>query len=97
MLRHVVLFRLTEDTPEGTLQSLKDGLSLLANSIPEISSYSFGKDLGLREGNYDLGIVADFEDEKAFNRYVEHPDHQAFVADQLRPVLAERVALQFEF
>ena len=97
MLRHVVLFRLKEDAPEGTAQSIRKALSHLAQSIPDISSYSYGQDLGLREGNFDLAVVADFVDEQAFKRYVDHPDHQAFIADQLQPVLAERVALQFEF
>jgi hypothetical protein len=97
MLRHVVLFRLIKDAPEGTVRSLQDGLSHLARSIPDISSYSHGLDLGLREGNFDLAVVADFIDEPAFKRYVDHPDHQAFVADKLQPVLAERVALQFDY
>ncbi len=96
MLRHVVLFRLNEDAPDGTVQSLQDSLSRLAQSIPDISSYCFGADLGLRDGNFDLAVVADFADRQAFKRYVDHPDHQAFIADQLQPVLAERVALQFE-
>lgn len=97
MLRHVVLFRLIEDAPEDTAQSLQEGLAHLAASIPDISSYSYGSDLALREGNFDLAVVADFVDAKAFQRYVDHPDHQAFVVGQLQPVLAERVALQFEY
>ncbi len=97
MLRHVVLFRLSEDAPEGAVESLSRGLSHLAQSIPDISRYSYGQDLGLREGNYDLGVVAEFQDVAAFHRYIEHPEHQAFLRDQLTPILAERVALQFEF
>jgi hypothetical protein len=97
MLRHVVLFRLIKDAPEGTVPSLQDGLARLAQSIPDLSNYSYGPDLGLREGNFDFAVVADFIDERAFKRYVDHPDHQAFIADQLQPVLAERVALQFEY
>jgi len=96
MLRHVVLFRLIEDAPEGAMQSLQDALSGLAQSIPDISSYTYGLDLGLRDGNFDLAVVADFVDEQAFERYVDHPDHQSFVADLLKPVLAERVELQFD-
>ena len=96
MLRHVVLFRLTKEAPKGTFDSLSAGLSHLAQTIPDIASYSYGRDLGLREGNFDLAVVADFADAGAFKRYVDHPDHQAFVSDQLGPVLAERIALQFE-
>ncbi len=96
MVRHVVLFRLKEDAPEGTLHSLTKALARLPECISEISAYSYGRDLGLREGNFDFGVVAEFENAEAFAAYVDHPDHQSFVQDLLTPVMAERVALQFE-
>lgn len=97
MLRHVVMFRLVEEAPPGTLAFLKDGLSGLANSIPGISKYSFGEDLNLGSSNFDFAIVAEFKDADAFQRYLDHPDHVAFVVDRLKPVLAERAATQFSF
>ena len=96
MLRHIAIFRLIDDVPEGTLESLCQGLAQLAQTIPQIGNYTYGQDLGLRAGNFDFAVVADFEDAEAFAGYVTHPDHQAFVQDQLTPVVAERVALQFE-
>jgi hypothetical protein len=96
MLRHVVLFRLKDDIEEGTTAMLLEGLSRLPGLIPDISSYSFGVDLGLAEGNYDLGIVAEFADAEALGRYAAHPAHQEFVVEKLKPVIAQRVALQFE-
>ena len=66
------MFRLKEDAPEGTLESLSEGLSVLAQSISAISTYSYGRDLGLREGNYDFAVVADFENAKAFAGYAKH-------------------------
>ncbi len=96
MLRHIAMFRLKDDAPEGSLERLSEGLARLAESISEISSYSYGKDLGLREGNYDFAVVADFDDAEAFMGYVNHPAHLAFIQDQLTPVVAARVALQFE-
>ncbi len=88
MLRHIAMFRLKDNAPEGTLQSLSEGLARLAQRILEISTFSHGRDLGLRGGNFDYAEV--------FACYVNHPDHQAFIHDQLMPVVAERVALQFE-
>jgi hypothetical protein len=96
MLRHIALFRLEADAPAETTKSFEDGLFQLAQTIPDISAYSFGPDLGLREGNFDFAVVADFEDRDAFARYVAHPDHQAFIRDRLAPVVAERVSLQFD-
>jgi hypothetical protein len=96
MIRHVALFRLTEDAPADTARSLEEGLFLLAQTIPQIERYDYGADLGLREGNFDFGVVADFADDEAFRTYVNHPDHQAFLQERLSPVLAERVSVQFE-
>ena len=97
MLRHVVLVRLKEDVEAGTTEMLLEELSRLPGLIPDISSYSFGTDLGLAEGNYDLGIVAEFVDAAALGRYAVHPAHQAFVVDKLKPVLAQRVAFNSSF
>jgi len=96
MLRHIAMFRLKDDAPEGTLESLSIGLSRLPERIPEIASYRYGPDLGLREGNFDFVVVAEFENQDDFISYANHPDHQAFIRDALTPVVAERVAIQFE-
>jgi len=96
MLRHIAMFRLKDDAPQGTLESLSEGLSRLAQRISEISTYTYGGDLGLRDGNFDFAVVADFKNAEDFAGYVNHNDHVAFVRDQLTPVVAERVALQFE-
>jgi hypothetical protein len=96
MIRHIALFRLKKDAPSDASQSLEEGLLQLAQTISEMASYDYGTDLGLREGNFDFAVVADFEDKEAFARYVNHPDHQAFIRDRLTPVLEDRVSLQFE-
>ena len=96
MLRHIALFRLKPDAPADARQSLEEGLFLLAQTIDVIESYDYGADLGLREGNFDFAVVADFRDADAFRAYVDHPDHQAFLEQRLRPVLEERVSIQFD-
>jgi hypothetical protein len=96
MIRHVALFRFSEEASDQTPHHLEEGLSQLAQTIPEIEAYRYGRDLGLREGNFDFAVVADFADAEAFKRYVDHPDHQAFLKQRLSPVLAERVSIQFD-
>ncbi|MCA9504046.1 MAG: Dabb family protein [Spirochaetaceae bacterium] len=96
MIRHVALFRLKGDAPVDARSSLAKGLARVAERVPGIEAYSYGADLGLRAGNYDFGVVADFGDAEAFQAYVVHPEHQAFLHDRLEPVLAERISIQFE-
>ena len=96
MIRHIALFRFEDDVPEGTLDSLSSGLAHLAETIPQLEAYAYGPDLGLRSGNFDFAVVADVADAEAFTAYAEHPAHQAFLKEQLAPILVERVAVQFE-
>ena len=96
MLRHVVMIKLKQDAPADAAEGLREGLSRLPGKIPEIQAYAFGPDLGLREGNFDFCLVADFLDAEAFARYVVHPDHQRFVSERLTPVAETRIAVQFD-
>ena len=96
MLRHIVMFKFKEDAPADAALSLEQGLSRLARSIPEIAAYDYGRDLELREGNFDFCLVAEFADVEAFGRYVVHADHQRFIQRQLTPVVAQRISVQFE-
>ena len=96
MIRHIALFRLKPDAPEGARASLEEGLFQLAQTISDIAAYDYGEDLGLREGNFDFAVVADFIDAAAFWRYANHPDHQAFIRERITPVVDERVSVQFE-
>jgi hypothetical protein len=93
--RHVVLFRWKPGTAERELSALERALAALPRAIPEVRAYRFGRDAGKASGNFDFAIVADFADENAWRRYLAHPAHTAFVAECVRPILAERAATQF--
>ncbi|MBB83698.1 MAG: stress protein [Deltaproteobacteria bacterium] len=96
MIRHIAMFTLKDDAPQGTVEHLEEGLFLLAQTIEEISAYTYGADLGLRDGTWDFAVVADFETPDDFRAYADHPDHVAFIQERLTPVLAQRASLQFE-
>ncbi len=96
-VHHIVLFRWKPETTREQVAELAVGLSGLPALLPSIRSYDFGEDLGLAEGNVDFAIVAGFDDEAGYREYAEHPDHLAFIRDRLRPLIAERAALQVGF
>jgi len=96
MVRHVVAFRFKEGVTPEDRESIAEGLRSLPGQIAEIRRYVFGPDLGLAEGNFDYVVVGDFDDEAAYQRYAAHDAHQALIRDSIRPVLAERVAVQYE-
>jgi hypothetical protein len=96
MLRHVVMFRFRPDASSRVREAVGEGLAELPAAIGEIETYCFGPDLGLRSGNFDFCLVAEFADAEAFRRYVEHPAHQRFVRERLEPAVSDRVSVQYE-
>lgn len=95
MLRHVVLMRWKPGTSDAQKQAVRDGLAALPAAIPEIRSYQFGDDAMISEGNFEFAIVADFENASAFEAYATHEAHQKLIAENIRPILRDRAAVQY--
>ncbi len=95
IFRHVVLFRWRPESTRAQIDSLERALSALPGQVPQIRAYRYGSDAGLVSGNFDFAIVADFDDAAAFRAYVDHPAHQKLVALHVRPLTAERAAVQY--
>ncbi|HEY4669054.1 MAG TPA: Dabb family protein [Tepidiformaceae bacterium] len=96
MLRHVVLLKFVDEATQEQRQAVLDGLATLPPAIPAIRSYVFGLDAGIAEGNYDIAVVADFDDASGYRDYAVHPAHQQLIAERIRPILAARAAVQYE-
>lgn len=96
MLRHVVLLKFVDEATQEQRQAVLDGLASLPPATPAIRSYVFGLDAGIAEGNYDIAVVADFDDAAGYQDYAVHPAHQQVVAERIRPILAARSAVQYE-
>ena len=97
MFRHVVMMRFTPDSTPAQVATMQERLLQLPARIPEIKSYVLGDDARVNAGNYDFVIVADLADVDDYLVYRDHPDHQAVIAESIRPILAERVAVQHHF
>jgi hypothetical protein len=51
---------------------------------------------GLVDGNFDLAVVAEFDDAAGYRAYAVNADHQALIAERIKPVVAQRSAVQFD-
>lgn len=94
-LRHLVLLRFHEGTEPAQVDALTAGLRELPALIPGLDAYLVGPDLDLVDTTWDFGISADFTDEAAWAAYQAHPEHQRVIVDLVRPITAERAAVQF--
>jgi hypothetical protein len=97
VLRHIVMFRFATDTPPDKIEHLAEGLRSLPDQVPQVRGFTFGRDLGLREGNWDYAVVADFDDVDGWKAYAADPVHQQVIAERITPIITERTSVQFEW
>jgi Stress responsive A/B Barrel Domain len=95
MLRHVALFRWKPEATPEDVSKVEAALRQLPAKIPCIQSYRFGRDIGIQDGNADFALVADFVDEDGLETYANHPDHQDVIKTLIRPIMAQRDAIQY--
>ncbi|KAK3243624.1 hypothetical protein CYMTET_46737 [Cymbomonas tetramitiformis] len=93
-IRHIVTFTFVEDATDEQKNAITTALKGLPELIPEIKAFTCGLDAGLSPGNAQYGLVADFENEADFRTYAKHPEHQKVIAENIKPILATRVAVQ---
>lgn len=93
-VRHLVVLRWNADVTSADIAAIDDALAALPAQIPSLRAYQHGPDLGLGEGRWDYGIVAECDDVDGWRAYDQHPAHQRVVVEVLRPRLAERAAVQ---
>lgn len=74
MIQHVVLFRVNEGTSKELQQEACDRLQALAPAFPGLTSLKVGLDIGI-EGNFDFGLVAEFEDRAALDHFSTDAAH----------------------
>jgi hypothetical protein len=96
VFRHVVLLRWKPEATPEQRAAVETGLATLPDVIPEIRSYTIGTDAHVNEGNYDLVVVADFDDVDGYLVYRDNADHRAVIRETITPILAERAAIQHE-
>lgn len=96
MIRHVVMFRWADTATEEQKQAAIDQLGSLRERIPGVRELSCGTDVGVQPGNFDLALVAEFDDVAGYEHYRDHEAHQTVVKEYVRPITAERAAVQHE-
>ena len=97
MFRHVVLFTWTQDATQEQQQRVADELCKLPAAIPELRAYHVGADAGVNTGNFAFAVVADFDSVPDYLVYRDHPQHQQVITQHIRPIMATRAAVQYEF
>lgn len=96
-VRHIVTWKLAESDPQQKaeqVEKVRSALESLPAVVSDIRSFQVGVNEVGSADNWDVVLVADYDDEEGLRRYVEHPEHQK-VAAYIRSVVAERAGVDF--
>ena len=96
MIRHVVTFRWKPETTADDIAAVEAGLGELPAAISQIQRYTFGRDVGINDGNFEFAVVADFASADDYVVYRDDQKHRSLIEERIRPHIAERVSIQFE-
>ena len=97
MLRHIITWKLTAADTGAKLEdaaTIAAALQGLVSLIPEIRGLTVARNVVSLDTNWDLVLVADYDDEEALRTYLDHPEHRRVVGI-IRPLVAERAAVDF--
>ncbi|MFN3216757.1 MAG: Dabb family protein [Acidimicrobiales bacterium] len=96
MFRHVVMMKWTEESTPEQRSAAIEAVRGLSAVVPTVRALSCGTDAGVAEGNFDFVAVVDFDDVAGYQAYASHPDHVQVITELLRPIAAQRAAVQYE-
>lgn len=96
MFRHIVLFRWKESATTEQRDAAISAVHRLGSQIAHLGRLTVGADAGVGDDNADVAVVVDFDSADDYRAYMADENHQQVIAEYLRPILAERTAVQHE-
>lgn len=96
MVKHMVLFKLKDNSLENCLKAKEVLLSMKGN-VPELRSIEVGVDFLHSERSYDIALTVTVDDKDALERYQNDPYHCSVVKTHMHAVRLSSVALDYEF
>ena len=92
-IRNVTLIWYTPEAADDAIQTTIDATQQVR--VAGMESLIAGRDLGLRAGNADAAVVADFRDAEAYGRYDADGEHNRIRRELLAPIVERIVRVQF--
>ena len=94
MVKHIVMFKLTEKTSEN-MKLATDSLRSLENNIETLKSIEIGTDFLESDRSYDIVLTAHFENQEGLKTYSSHENHLP-VVKIMRSLCSSSVVVDYE-
>ena len=96
MLRHVAMFRWKDNITDEQKHAARDALAALKKAVPSVVDYTVGFDIERNPNNWDMVLVADFEDVAGLEEYFAHPVMNA-ASDLVASVTQKEITARVQF
>ncbi|MDY7004445.1 MAG: Dabb family protein [Cyanobacteriota bacterium] len=96
MIVHIVLFKWQPDTSAETIASVISALKGMKGKIPEIIDLSCGNNFSELSQGFQNGLVVQFKDKAALDAYAKNADHQEIIKTLIKPILADKITIDYE-
>ena len=94
MVKHIVMFKLTEKTSEN-MKLATDSLRSLENNIETLKSIEIRTDFLESDRSYDIVLTAHFENQEGLKTYSSHENHLP-VVKIMRSLCSSSVVVDYE-
>lgn len=98
MVRHIVMWRMAEapDKMEKA-RAIKENLEALKDKIDVLADIEVGLNFEGSDAASDVVLVSTFNTVEDLNTYQSHPAHKAVGTAYVKPYVAERRVVDYEF
>ena len=96
MLRHVAMFKWKEGVTDEQKVAARDALAALKEQVPSVVEYTVGFDIERNPNNWDMVLVADFEDVAGLECYFANPVMNA-ASDLVASVTQKEITARVQF
>ena len=96
MLKHIVCFKLKDNSPENC-EKAKEVLLSMQGKVELLREIRVGIDILHSERSYDLILEVVLDDEAALEAYQQHPYHVQVVKKHMHAVRETSVAVDYIF
>ena len=94
MVKHIVMFKLTEKTSQN-MELATNSLRSLENKIETLKSIEIGTDFLKSDRSYDIVLTAHFDNQEGLKTYSSHENHLP-VVKIMRSLCSSSVVVDYE-
>ncbi len=94
MVKHIVMFKLKEKSPEN-LKALASALNGMKGKIETLEYLEVGEDFKGSERSFDLALTTHFKNREGLEAYAKHEVHQP-VIQLARSLCSQTVVVDYE-